>query len=62
MGRGRGRGSAIRGAAAAVTPGGLAASAAADAQSEVSAVDVAKAMRKTKKKLQQVREFIDIFK
>ena len=42
VGRGRRPGSAIRGAAAAVNPGGRsAASAAVDAQSEVSAVDVA---------------------
>ena len=45
---------AVRGAVA-VKPGGLStASAAPDDQSEVSAVEVAEAMRKTKKKLQQI--------
>ena len=53
--------SAIRGAAAAVNHGGLSvASAAPDAhQSKVPAVDVARAMRKTKKKLQQIEHLVE---
>ena len=52
--------SAIRGAAAAVNPGWPSeASAVADAQSEVPAVNVAKAMRKTKNKLQQIEHLVE---
>ena len=60
VGRGRRRGSAIRGAAATVNSGSLSvASAAPDAQSEVSAVDVAKAMKETKKKLLQIEDVVE---
>ena len=59
VGRGRRHISAIGGAAAAVNPGGpSAASAAADAQSEVSAVEVSKALTKTKKKLLQIQHLV----
>ena len=59
VGRGHRCASAIRGAAAAVNPGCLsAASTAADAQSDVSAVYVAKAMRKTKNKLMQIQHLV----
>ena len=60
VGRGRRHISAIGGAAAAVNPRGpSAASAVAEAQSEVSAVDVSKMMRKTEKKLLQIQHLVE---